>query len=107
MNQELMILRTHTQEFKESGTDGGEETADVHQEGGGAEQMDGSSGKGETGFEPLSDLPGVRADTVWQSGCCVWEQRGPALRSDPHQPQRLFNMPTRSHQGQAVHLNVK
>lgn len=36
MNQELMILRKHTQEFKESGTDGGEETADVHQEGGGA-----------------------------------------------------------------------
>lgn len=36
MNQELMILRTHTQEFKESGTDRGKETADVHQEGGGA-----------------------------------------------------------------------
>lgn len=59
------------------------------------------------GFEPLSDLPGVGADTVWRSSRCVLEQRGPALRSDPHQPRRLFYMPTRSHRGQAVHLNVK
>lgn len=59
------------------------------------------------GFEPSSDLPGGGADAVWWSGRCVLEQRGPALRSDPHQPGRLFYMPTRSHRGQAVHLNVK
>lgn len=59
------------------------------------------------GSEPLSDLPGVGADAVWRSGRCVLERRGPALRSDPHQPGRLFYMPTRSHRGQAVHLNVK